>query len=512
MTDSQTGAERGEQRSHRPASSAFREFVASGWAQRPSSASRLDVADLTPARRKVISEAFPGERLVLPAGGLKVRSNDTDYVFRPHSAFAHLTGFERDQEPDAILVFEPIGEDEPVTEPPHEGDTAGHRLSLFFNPRAGADTEEFFADSRYGEYWVGPRPTLEDVTTMTGLRAVHRDLARDAVAKDLGSTSVRLVRGADTTVEAWVDTARAQVGADEEASRAGDDEFATALSELRLVKDAYEIERMREAVAITRRGFDEAVAALPKAVGHARGERVVETAFVQAARQDGNGIGYDTIAASGDHATTLHWIRNDGAVRDGEILLLDAGAEHDSLYTADITRSIPVNGRFTAVQRDVYDAVLEAADAAFAEAAAHTQRTVRFRDVHTAAMKVIATRLGDWGLLPVSVDESLSPEGQQHRRWMVHGTSHHLGIDVHDCAQARKEMYLDGILRPGMIFTIEPGLYFKEDDLLIPEEFRGIGVRIEDDVLVTDAGVENLSADFPRTADEIEAWHARLTS
>ncbi len=125
-------------------------------------------------------------------------------------------------------------------------------------------------------------------------------------------------------------------------------------------------------------------------------------------------------------------------------------------------------------------------------------------------MQVIATRLHEWGLLPASVEETLDEEGQYHRRWMVHGTSHHLGIDVHDCAQARREMYLDGVLEPGMVFTIEPGLYFRTDDLLVPEELRGIGVRIEDDVLVTDDGCENLSAMLPRRPDDVEAWMARL--
>jgi Xaa-Pro aminopeptidase len=126
-------------------------------------------------------------------------------------------------------------------------------------------------------------------------------------------------------------------------------------------------------------------------------------------------------------------------------------------------------------------------------------------------MKVIATKTAEWGLLPVSAEESLKPENQYHRRWMVHGTSHHLGLDVHDCAQARKEMYLDATLKPGMVFTIEPGLYFQPDDLLVPKEFRGIGVRIEDDVLITKTGNENLSKALPRKATDVEKWLAKLS-
>ena len=150
--------------------------------------------------------------------------------------------------------------------------------------------------------------------------------------------------------------------------------------------------------------------------------------------------------------------------------------------------------------------MLDAADAAFDVAVPGH----KFRDVHAAAMKVLAQRLEDWGLLPVSAEVSLSEAGQHHRRWMPHGTSHHLGLDVHDCAQAKRELYLDGVLEPGMVFTIEPGLYFMANDLKVPEELRGIGVRIEDDVLVTEDGNLNLSVALPRDPDAVEEWMASL--
>jgi Xaa-Pro aminopeptidase len=233
---------------------------------------------------------------------------------------------------------------------------------------------------------------------------------------------------------------------------------------------------------------------------------VVEGTFFARARLEGYDLGYETIAASGPNACILHWTRNDGEVRTGDLILVDAGVEVDSLYTADITRTLPVNGQFTAEQRFVYSAVLEAADAAFAVA----KPGVKFRDVHNAAMEVIAEKVGELGLIPVSAQDALKPENQHHRRFMVHGTSHHLGLDVHDCAQARREMYQDGILKEGMIFTIEPGLYFHKNDLRVSENFRGIGVRIEDDVLVTNDGVENLSAALPRDPDQLEAWLRNL--
>jgi Xaa-Pro aminopeptidase len=485
----------------RPSSAAFRTFVSSGWApRRTTTPERAEVASYAAARRQALSDRFAGERIVVPAGGLKVRSNDCDYVFRPHSAFAHLTGLGGDREPDAVLVLEP-----------RDG---GHDAILYFRPLAGRDTEEFFADSRYGEFWVGARPSIEDIEAELGLTARHIDEYADAVAKDAGSLTIRVVRDADRDLTEKLDTVRASASETDEASEteqveAADDELAAFLSTLRLVKDEWEIEQMRLAVAATSDGFDAVVADLPEAVRRGRGERWVEGVFGLHARHAGNGIGYDSICASGDHANTLHWIKNTGDVNEGDLLLLDAGVEVDSLFTADITRTLPVSGTYTDAQRKVYEAVLAAQEAGIAA----VKPGNKFSDVHAAAIRVIAEHLHEWGLLPegVDVEATLDKEhGQYHRRWMVHGTSHHLGIDVHDCALARKEDYMDAELRPGMILTVEPGLYFKADDELAPAEFRGNGVRIEDDILITEDGCENLSAAMPRTADEVEAWIARI--
>ncbi|CAN7377478.1 aminopeptidase P family protein [Microbacterium maritypicum] len=441
----------------------FLDTISTGWAERPETlpAPRTQ-ASYAATRRAAVSAAFPGKHLVIPAGSLKQRSNDTDYVFRAHSAFAHLTGWASDAEPDSVLVFAPT--------------ETGHDVTLFFRERADRTTTEFYADATVGEFWIGPRPSLAGVAADLDIATAHLD-DREAVEGEL-------VLDEDETLTRFV-------------------------SELRLIKDEFEIAEMRRAVEITANGFDDIIRELPAATAHARGERVVEGVFHRRAREDGNGEGYDTIAASGPHACYLHWTRNDGTVVPGDLILVDAGVEADSLYTADITRTLPVSGTFTDVQRRVYETVREAADAAFAAA----RVGVRFRDVHGAAMKVIAERTAEWGLLPVTAEEALDADkGGQHRRYMVHGTSHHLGIDVHDCAQARREMYYDGILAPGMVFTIEPGLYFQIDDLTVPAELRGIGVRIEDDIVMTDDGPVNLSAGIPRTADEVEAWMARLQS
>jgi Xaa-Pro aminopeptidase len=444
-----------------PFGQGFLDTISTGWAERPElSPPARPQAAFAAARRAAVSAAFPGRRLVIPAGELKQRSNDTDYPFRAHSAFSHLTGWASDAEPGAVLVFEPA--------------ETGHEVTLYFRERADRTTSEFYSDASIGEFWIGPRPALAGVAGDLAVATAHVD---DFECRD------------------------GDVVLDE------DDELTRFVSELRLVKDEYEIEQMKLAVEVTARGFDDIVANLDRIVQHPRGERVVEGVFHQRARADGNAVGYDTIAASGPHACYLHWTRNDGTVAPGDLILIDAGVEVDSLYTADITRTLPVSGRFTDVQRRIYETVREAADAAFAAA----RPGVKFRSVHEAAMQVIARRVAEWGLLPVSAEEALDADrGGQHRRYMVHGTSHHLGIDVHDCAQARREMYYDGLLEPGMVFTIEPGLYFQIDDITVPEEYRGIGVRIEDDILMTERGPVNLSADIPRTADDVEAWIARL--
>ena len=470
-----------------PFSKAFTEFISTEWApytdQLPSA---LAATAHTASRRAKVSAMFPGERIVIPAGGYRVRSNDTDFRYRPHSAFAHLTGLGTDREPDAVLVLEPVA--------------GGHEACIYFSPRAPRSDPEFYASSRYGEMWVGQRESLAEMSAMTGLpTAPIGDLA---VAIAAGLAPVRVLRDADPDVTALVETLRGEVPSALER----DAELQVFLSELRLVKDDFELEQMRAACRATATGFEAVVAELPRAVAAGRGERWVEGIFGLHARHAGNAVGYDTIAACGDHAATLHWIRNDGDLRQGDLMLMDAGVELDSLYTADVTRTIPVSGTFTPAQRMVYEAVLEAQQAGIDAA----KPGVKMRAIHDAAIAVVARKLEEWGILPVSAAEALSPEGGQHRRWMVHGTSHHLGLDVHDCAQARNENYREGVLAEGMVVTVEPGIYFKSTDLLVPPELRGIGIRIEDDIAITADGCEILSNQLPRDPDAVEAWIDRI--
>ncbi|MCU1470082.1 MAG: aminopeptidase family protein [Glaciihabitans sp.] len=476
-------------RSTTPVSDNFKDYISGNWAGRPDvTPEPREQASFAAVRRAALSQKFPGKRLIVPAGAAKVRSNDTDYAYRAHSAFAHLTGWGSDAVAGSVLVLEPTAN--------------AHDATLYFREAAGRDSDEFYANPEVGEFWTGPRPSLAHVAADLGIAT--RNLAEFTDVVERVDASTLVVRDGDRDVTDQIDGRRLLAADTESLETDGDADLARELSESRLVKDSYEIDQMRRAVAATKQGFDDVIGDLPAIVAHERGERLVEGTFNRRARAEGNQVGYDTIAASGQHACILHWTRNDGPVIPGDLILLDAGIELDSLYTADITRTLPIAGTFTEVQRRVYEAVRESADAAFAI----VRPGIRFREIHAEAMKVIAAKTAEWGLLPVSAEESLQPEQQYHRRYMVHGTSHHLGIDVHDCAQARRELYLEGILEPGMVFTIEPGLYFQPDDLTVPEEYRGIGVRIEDNILVTESGAENLSIGIPRTADDVEAWLA----
>ncbi|MFI1930672.1 aminopeptidase P family protein [Streptomyces sp. NPDC020330] len=431
-------------------------------------------AEHTAARRAALSARFPGERLVIPAGHLKTRSNDTEYAFRASTEYAYLTG---DQTQDGVLVLEPKG--------------GGHEATLYLLPRSNRENGEFWLDGQ-GELWVGRRNSLSEAEQLLNIPA--KDVRELPAALAEATGPVRNVRGHDAVIEAALT---------DKVTAERDEELRVYLSEARLVKDAFEIAELQKACDATARGFEDVVRSLDKA--EATSERFIEGTFFLRARIEGNDIGYASICAAGPHATTLHWVRNDGDVRAGELLLLDAGVETHDLYTADVTRTLPINGTFSPLQRKIYDAVYEAQEAGIAA----VKPGATFRDFHDASQRVLAEKLIAWGLLgDLDVDKVL--ELGLQRRWTLHGTGHMLGMDVHDCAVARTEAYVDGVLEPGVCLTVEPGLYFQADDLTVPEEYRGIGVRIEDDILVTEDGNRNLSATLPRQADEVEAWMARL--
>ena len=417
-------------------------------------------------RREAIAKLFPGETLVIPTGHELTRSNDTVYRFRPGSDFFYLTG---NAEPDCVLVL------------------VGGHSHLFVEPNPGKTSETFFTDRKKGELWVGPRLGVMESCARYGVDEAHPLADLSAFLDTHGP--LRFLRGLSPTTDGL------------KPARDADKELAQALAELRLYKDSAEIAELKRAIDSTQRGFEDVIQSLPKG----KTERTVEGVFALRARVEGNDVGYGTIAAAGAHACILHWTHNDGALKRGELLLLDAGVEGRSLYTADITRTLPISGRFSPAQREIYTLVYQAQQAAIAAVKPGND----FMEPNRQAMHVLAHGLQALGLLD-DAEAALKDDQQLYKRYSLHNVSHMLGLDVHDCAQARMEAYKFGKLKAGMVLTVEPGLYFQEDDLTVPARYRGIGVRIEDDVLVTATGMRNLSRAIPSEARAVEAWMARL--
>jgi Xaa-Pro aminopeptidase len=453
----------------------FLEFMRTGWRDDPITVPIRPAAPAHAQRRASLAAAFAGEILVIPTGPEKVRANDTTHPFRPGSDFAYLTG---DHDAGSVLIVHPSGE-----------------AVLYTRQRtARGDSDEFFR-SRDGELWTGRRRSLDEKAAELGVQTASlSDLA--AALADCPPGRTRVLRGLDPTVDAAVRPY------DVEEAGARDRELAAVIAELKLVKDEWEIAQLREAVDATVRGFEDVARVLPADRGVS--ERLIEGVFGLRARHDGNGVGYSSIVGAGADAAILHWVHNTGATVPGELLLMDMGVEGHHLYTADVTRTIPVSGTFSPLQRQVYDIVYASQQAGIDL----VKPGVKFKDVHRTCMRVLAEGLSELGLLPVGVDEAMSEDSTVYRRWTLHGFGHMLGIDVHDCARARKEKYREGELGEGYVLTVEPGLYFQPEDELVPAELRGIGVRIEDDVLVTAAGAVVLSAGLPRQAAEIETWLA----
>jgi Xaa-Pro aminopeptidase len=493
MSDSDTAEsaretpEAGESTSYDiPMAEHLRAAIAQDWDPAPPMPhpAQTGVGPYARARRAALSAKFPGTLLVVPAGTLSVRANDTDYPFRANSSFTWLTG---ETVADAVLVMAPS--------------PTGHEATLYVLEYAQPGEVGYFTSRTHGAVWVGNVPDLADTSAALDIRT--RPLA--ALADDL-----RAYRDRPAAVLAGVDPS-----VDALRPHAGAGSLGEVIDELRLVKDEWELARLQHACEITARGFADVARELPNVLDRpVRGERWLEGTFWRRARLEGNEVGYTSIVGAGRHATTLHWWRNHGQIESGQLLLADMGVETDELYTADVTRTMPVTGEWTPEQLRVYRAVQEAQLAGISEVKAGAD----FLAAHRAAMWVLADHLHSWGILPVPAVVSCDadpdrPGAGLHRRYTLHGTSHMLGIDVHDCAQAREQTYREGTLEAGHVLTVEPGLYFQVNDRSVPAELRGIGVRIEDDIAVTDGAPINLSAGLPRDPDEITAWmrHAQGT-
>ena len=445
-------------------------FMVTDWETPQTTVAPLPEVARFRARREALSRLFLGDVLVVPTGHEKTRANDTAYRFRAGTDFYYLTG---NLEPDAVLVFLPEG--------------ATHRAIAFVEPNPGKSDATFYTDRVKGELWVGPRLGVPESAVRFGTDTRALGSLVEDIKAACAAAPLRVMRGIDPELEAALPPA-----SDADAA------FAAALSEMRLIKDDFEIGELQKAIDATKNGFDDVLAGLT----NAKTERYVEGIFNLRARVEGNDVGYNTIAASGRHACTLHWTANDGELHESDLLLLDAGVEANSLYTADVTRTVPIGGTFSKEQREIYAIVLAAQEAGFAKCKPGED----FMAPNVAAMEVIAHGLERLGILPMSAAEALRETNQFYKRYSLHNVSHMLGIDVHDCAKARAETYKYGKLEAGMVLTVEPGIYLQPDDLTVPARYRGIGVRIEDDVLITASGYRNLSAALPRAIDAVEAW------
>lgn len=463
-----------------PMAKHLREAITADWAPAPPMPhpARPDGAPYAARRRESLAQLFPGQLIVVPAGNLKVRANDTEYAFRAASSFTWLTG---ETAADAVLVMAPTA--------------TGHDSTLYLREYAPPGDVAYFTSRTHGGVWVGNVPDLHDTAEV--LILATRPLG--ALASDLAAH-----RDAEAAVLTGFDP-----GVDAMLPRGTGERLGQVLDELRLVKDEWEIARLQHACDITTRGFADVARELPNVLARpdVRGERWLEGTFWRRARLEGGEVGYTSIVGAGSHGTVLHWWRNHGAVEPGQLLLADMGAETDELYTADVTRTMPVSGEWTSDQLRIYRAVLEAQVAGIAEVKAGAD----FLAAHRAAMWVLADHLHSWGILPVTAEVSCADDPERpgaglHRRYTLHGTSHMLGIDVHDCALARNELYRDGALAAGQVLTVEPGLYFQVNDLSVPAELRGLAVRIEDDIAVTNGEPVNLSAALPRDPDQVTAW------
>lgn len=450
------------------------DFMMTGWKDPPRKpAQKLAGLERFQARRQALSALFPSEALVIPTGHEKIRSNDTGHPFRPGSDFYYLTG---NKEADCVLVLAP-----------KRG--GGHESLLFVEPEVDRSTPAFFTDRARGALWVGPRLGLAGSKVRFG---VDRTLGLEELGQFLaGLKSPRVRRGLSAAVDALVP-----------AQQEKDSGLAAALAELRLYKDAEEVASIKNAIRATKTALEDAL----RAMKHATNERELEAAFDLRARLDGNGVSFGSIVASGAHACILHWTRNDGKIEKNKLLMMDVGVESDDLYAADITRTFPASGKFTREQRELHDLVTSAQEAAFKA----IKPGADFVAPHDAATKVLAEGFERLGILKEPAAEALKPDRQTYKRYTLHNVSHLLGIDVHDSAAARPEKYRKGKLEPGMVLTVEPGLYFQLEDQTVPARYRGIGIRIEEDVLVTKTGHQVLSKGIPRTSHEIEAWIAEL--
>lgn len=421
-------------------------------------------------RRAALARAMGGGVAVIPTSPERVRNRDAHYPYRFDSYFYYLTGF---REPEAVVVI-----------------VAGETTKSILFCRDKDPEREIWDGYRYGPEAARAAFGMDETHSITTLDARMIELLTDqaTVFYHLGADGEW-----DARVMGWINAVRARVRSGVSAPLEIRDVHAL-LDEMRLVKDSEELSIMRRAAAISAGAHRRAM----RATRPGRAEYEIEAELVHEFRRHGaQSPAYAPIVAGGARACVLHYVQNDGVLRDGELLLIDAGCELDG-YASDITRTFPVNGRFTGAQKDVYELVLAAQQAAIDAVRPGNP----WNAPHEAAVNVLARGFIDLGLLSGSVEEAI--ENEAYRKFYMHRTGHWLGLDVHDAGNYKREGRWRA-LEPGMVLTVEPGCYIRPGEG-VPDHFAGIGVRIEDDALVTASGCEILTGDAPKKIGDIEDW------
>ncbi|MBI3044172.1 MAG: aminopeptidase P N-terminal domain-containing protein [Betaproteobacteria bacterium] len=424
-------------------------------------------------RRARLAAAMRAGVAIVPTAPERSRNRDTHYPYRFDSYFYYLTGF---CEPEAVLVI-----------------VAGAVPQHILFCRDRDPEREIWDGFRYGPEAACAAFGFDEAHSISQLDALMPELIADrgTLYCHLGAATAWDVRLTD-----WLNRVRARARSGVTAPGEVKDVHAL-LDEMRLIKDPEELSVMRRAAAISAGAHRRAM----HAAAPGRAEYEIEAELLHEFRRQGaQAPAYSPIIAAGSRACVLHYVQNDGMLNDGELLLIDAGCELDG-YAADLTRTFPVNGRYTGPQREIYDLVLAAQSAAIAA----VKPGARWDAPHRAAVETIAQGLIDLKLIPGGLAEAVETEA--YRKFYMHRTGHWLGLDVHDAGDYK----LEGEWRPlapGMVLTVEPGCYIRGGEG-VPERFAGIGVRIEDDVAVTEAGAEVLTHDAPKVPAEVEAWMRR---
>jgi len=422
------------------------------------------------ARREAFVKQMGEGVAIFPAAPLSIRSHDTEYRYRQDNDFYYLTGF---PEPEALCLLSPQHDRE--------------RFVLFVRPR-----------DKDREVWTGRRFGAERAKEIFGADATYTIDKLDEILPQHLATAEKVyyALGRSEPMNAKILDLMNRGRMMRQRSGRGPVSLidpGEILHELRLHKSAEEIELMRRAVAASAAAHQAAVTLTRSGMYEYEIEALLEFHF---RRLGATGPAYPSIVASGTNATILHYIENNRQIQDGDLLLIDAAAEY-ACYCSDVTRTFPVGARFSPVQRDVYDLVLTAQK----QAIDMVRPGVRFSEVHQRATEILVDGLREFGILSGQTKEII--EKGEHRRFFMHGTSHWLGMDVHDVGKYKLGEE-SRILEPGMVLTVEPGLYIAEDAEGVNDRYRGIGVRIEDDVLVTADGHEVLTAAIPKEIDDIE--------